>query len=189
MPIKYNPRWKTLKSRVAHQNPWYKVYCNKVVRPDGKKGDYFIMNTPGPSVFVVAVNAREEVCMIHIDRYPVAASSWEIPGGNTEGQNLLVAAKRELEEETGWKARSWKKAGKWLPMNGVCPEIAHVFIATGLYPAAEKKDSRGEGIRQVLFIPARKALEMSFAGKIIDGQTVAGLFLAGQKRSWFRYKK
>jgi 8-oxo-dGDP phosphatase len=189
MTLKYNPRWKTLHSKVAHKNPWYQVYCNKVLRPDGVEGKYYVMNTPGASVFVVAVNTREEVCMIQIDRYPVAGASWEIPGGNSEGQPVLSAARRELEEETGYKARKWVKAGKWLPMNGVCPEVAHVYIAKDLYPAAKKKDSRGEGIRQVVFMPVSKALKMAFSGKIIDGQTLAGFFLAGEKLGWFGNKK
>lgn len=189
MKPKYNPRWKTLKTRVVHKNPWYHIQYNRVVRPDGKPGRYYVLETPGDSVFVVALNTREEICMIQIDRYPVVKTSWEIPGGNSDGQNVLRAARRELEEETGYKAKKWIHAGRWQPMNGVCSEVANVYIAKDLYPAAKKKDARGEGIRKVVFMPVKKALGMVFSGKIVDGQTVAGFFLAGRKLGWFRYRK
>ncbi len=185
---KLKTRWKTLQSKTVHQNPWYRIRRDQVLRPDNRKGLYFVLDTPGPSVFVTAINSEKEVCLIKIHRYPVKAVSWEIPGGNSDGQNLLRAAKRELFEETGLRAKTWEKAGKWMPMNGVCSETAHIFIASGLYPA-EKYTASAEGIFENRFVPFRRALEMVFSGKITDGQTIAGLLLAGRKLGYLGFKK
>lgn len=181
MPKSNKISWKTLRTRICHRNPWYVIRASKVIRPDGKKGEYYVLETPGPSVFVIALNAREEICLIKMHRYPTKMVSWEIPGGNSEGQNLLKAAKRELWEETGFKARKWKLAGKCQPMNGVCSEIAHVFIARGLY-GGEKHDGLGEGITEIKFVPFPKIMKMVTSGKITDGQTLAGLLLASLKK-------
>jgi 8-oxo-dGTP pyrophosphatase MutT (NUDIX family) len=171
-------RWKTLSSKVVHQNPWYKIFQDKVVRPDGKKGEYFVVKTKADAVFVVAVNDRREVCLIDLHRYPTNRFSLEVPAGNSEGQPLLKAAKRELKEETGYEAQSWKKLGSWQSMNGVCREMSHVYLAKNLKKISNKFD-RHEGISRVRFVPFRKALGMIVKGQISDGQTIASLFIAG----------
>ncbi len=178
--------WKTISSKRVHENPWYQVFKDEVIRPDGAKGTYHVVKTQGPSVFVVAVNSKNEICIVKIHRYPTNQVSFEIPGGNSEGQDLLKAAKRELREETGLRARRWKRAGAWHPINGICGEVAHVFIATGL-SQAEDRDAVSEGISGTIFIPYKKVLRMIQAGKIMDGQTLGGIFLAGSKLGWLKF--
>src|SRR4051812_33907197 len=112
--------WKKLSSKIVYKNPWFQIRKDKVIRPDGQKGTYDVVETHGDSVFVVAFNAREEILFIKLHRYPLGADSLEIPGGNSEGEALPKAAKRELWEETGYKAKTWKRVGTWHPMNGIC---------------------------------------------------------------------
>jgi 8-oxo-dGTP pyrophosphatase MutT (NUDIX family) len=178
--------WKTISSKLVHKNPWYQVFKDKVVRPDGAKGIYHVVKTQGPSVFVAAVNSKREVCLVKIHRYPTHQISFEIPGGNSEGQNLLTAAKRELREETGLSAKSWKRAGAWHPINGICGEVAHVFIATGL-SKTENRNAVSEGISETQFLPYKKVLKMIREGEIMDGQTIGGIFLAGFKLGWLKF--
>ncbi len=175
--------WKTLSSKSAHQNPWYRIARDRVIRPDGRRGDYYVLHTRGPSVFVVAVNAREEICLVRLHRYPTRMISWELPGGNSDGEPLLKSARRELREETGLLARSWKKLGSWQPMNGVSSEISHVFLASGLEGELRRED-KSEGISRVEFVSYLKVLNMIRQGKITDGQSIAGLFLAAFRQGW-----
>ncbi len=174
---KVSAGWKTLSSSEAHRNPWYSIAHDRVKRPDGRAGDYYVLHTRGPSVFVVAENGREEICLVRLHRYPTRMLSWEIPGGNSDGQPLLKAAKRELKEETGLSACRWKKAGSWQPMNGITSEISHVFLAAGL-EGLRRKGDRAEGISRAEFVRWDRAFEMIRKGSITDGQTIAGLFLA-----------
>lgn len=180
--------WKTVSSKLVHKNPWYQVFRDEVIRPDGAKGTYHVVKTQGPSVFVVAMNAKREICFVKIHRYPTRQFSFEIPGGNSEGQDLLTAAKRELREETGYSAKRWKWVGAWHPINGICGEVAHVFIASEL-SWSKHAGAISEGIAETLFIPHKKVLRMIKAGTIMDGQTLSGIFLAGFKMQEENFKK
>lgn len=177
-------RWKKIDSSIVYINPWFQIRKDRVIRPDGKKGTYDVVETHGPSVFVVMMDEKNRVGLIRLFRYPLGRQSLEIPGGNSEGENLLKAAKRELMEETGYEARKWIRAGNWQPMNGVSSETAHVFIARGL-KRIDKNAGREEGITEIIFVPFPKTIQMIQSGKITDGQTVGGLFFAGLKLGFF----
>jgi 8-oxo-dGTP pyrophosphatase MutT (NUDIX family) len=177
--------WKTLRSKTIHQNPWYRILEDDVIRPDGKKGKYFVIQTRAPSVFIVAVNKRREICLVKMHRYPTQMVSLEIPAGNSDGEPLLKAAKRELFEETGLRAKRWKKMGVWQPMNGLLREMSHVFLAADLIQA-KSNDACEEGITEVRFYPYKKILRMIRDGKITDGQSIAGIYLAAGKLGWIK---
>lgn len=179
--------WKTKRSRLVHKNPWYQIYLDDVIRPDGNPGKYYVVKTKGPSVFIVAVNERKEICLIRIHRYPTQMISVEVPAGNSEGEAPLRAAKRELEEETGLRAKKWRHIGKWQPMNGILQEIGHVFLATDLYRFTDKFDEQ-EGISEIRFIPYKKVLKMIFNGGITDGQSMVSLLLAAERLGWLKTK-
>ena len=170
-----NP-WKTLSSKIVHKNNWYHVRKDKVIRPDGKPGEYNVMVTK-PSVFVVAVNNKKEVYLVGLYRYTTAMYSLEVPAGNSEGMRPLAAAKKELKEETGLTARKWKQIGKFQAANGFMSEIAFVFLATDLVEGNENSQLE-EGIAEVRKIPLRKALAMIESGEINDGQTIVAIHYA-----------
>lgn len=179
--------WKTKHSRLVHKNPWYRIYLDQVVRPDGRSGQYYVVKTKGPSVFIVAMNSKKEICLIRIHRYPTRVISLEIPAGNSEGELPLRAAKRELEEETGYRAKKWRSIGTWQPMNGILQEIGHVFFATGLKKISKDFD-RQEGISEIQFVPYRKVLKMALTGGITDGQSIVSLLMAGKRLGWLKIK-
>jgi 8-oxo-dGTP pyrophosphatase MutT (NUDIX family) len=139
--------WKTLGSKSVYENPYFKVREDQVARPNGTRGKYFVIETK-PSVFTVALTPENEVYLIGIHRYTTKQYSTEVPGGSTDGQKPLQAAKRELWEETGLKARQWKKIGEFQVWNGPAEEIACVFLATGLTETGCNK-MLDEGIAEV----------------------------------------
>lgn len=169
--------WRRLSSRTAYRNPWIRVREDQVIRPDGNRGVYGVVETKGPCVYIVALTPRSEVILTKQYRYPTRRWSWELPGGNSDGQRPLVAAKRELQEETGYTARRWRKIGTFQTTPGMCSEISHVFIARGIRPAASDKRA-AEGITAVKPIPFATALRWVHAGRITDCQSVAALLHA-----------
>jgi 8-oxo-dGTP pyrophosphatase MutT (NUDIX family) len=168
---KKNP-WKTLSSKIVHKNPWWQVYEDTVIRPDGKPGKYYILDTYHTSVLVVALDEDNAVYLTEQFRYPTKMLSIELPGGSSDGQAPIKAAKRELWEETGLKASHWKQVGTFQNMNGVSSEMTVVFIAKKLTYTGKDK-AQEEGISSIQKVPLKKVFNMIRAGVITDGQSIA----------------
>jgi 8-oxo-dGTP pyrophosphatase MutT (NUDIX family) len=173
--MKKNP-WKTLSSKVAYKNPYFSVSEHEVIRPGGEKGTYHVVRT-NPAVFIVALTPKREIFLIGLHRYTTNKFSWEIPGGGAGKQKPLLAAKRELKEETGLVAKTWKKLGTFQSFNGLADEISHTFLATNLTQTTEHAQEE-EGISVGKKVPFKKALKMIRLGEITDGQSIASIMQA-----------
>lgn len=172
--VKKNKKsWKTLSSKTAFKNKWVEISEHKVIRPDGKKGEYFVLRKK-PAVFMVAVTTKLETFLVGLWRFPTNLYSLEIPGGGTDGQKPLLAAKRELQEEAGIIAKKWKLVGKYQSFNGMSDELSYTYIATDL-SFTKETEQKEEGIAEVIKVPIKKVLRMIKDGKITDGQTIASI--------------
>lgn len=170
-----NP-WKTLSSRIAYETPYIKVREDKVVRPDGNLGIYSVIENT-PAVFVVALTENDEIYLINLYRYPTKQMSIEVPAGNTDGEDVIKAAYRELLEETGLTADRVEIVGKFQSYNGLANEVSVTVIATGLVQTKDNK-TKEEGIAWVKKYPIRKVLELIRTGKLTDGQSIAAIIQA-----------
>ena len=99
--------------------------------PDGSEGVYGVVTVRHASVFVVAITDADEVVLVQLDRH-TTGPGLEVPAGGTDGEQPLVAAQRELEEESGYRARQWREIGRMNALNGICRAPEVVFLATGL---------------------------------------------------------
>ena len=174
--------WAVRSSRVAYENPWIVVREDEVVRPDGSAGVYGVVELRRPAVFVVAVTAADEVVLVTVDRHTVGPSV-EVPAGGMDGEDPLVAARRELAEETGLEAGTWRRVGAMAALNGICRAPEVVYLATDLRPIPRgpdgERDHRAEeGISSVARVPLPDVLDMVRRGEITDSETVAALMYA-----------
>lgn len=172
--------WEKLNSRIIHKNKWYKIRKDKVIRPDGKLGFYHVIDL-GRSVSVIAINSANQIILVEQFRYPTQTNSLELPGGNTDGQNPLTAAKRELLEETGLIARKWKLLSKFQPANGVSNEACYLFLAKDL-KRSKKQKKQGDEDTTPTKMSLKKIFSMIKKGKILDAHTITGLSLALLKK-------
>ena len=169
--------WPVTGSRIAYENSWIRVVEDDVIGPDGAPGLYGVVEVRNPAVFIVAVNDAGEVLFESVDRHTVGLSL-EIPAGGSDGEDLLVAAKRELYEETGYVAESWRYIGSMNALNGLCRAAEHVFLAQGVSRVAAGVDADAEGISDVSWVPWPEVLRMVETSEITDGETVASLLHA-----------
>ena len=102
---------------------------------------------------------------------------WELPAGKLEPHEPpLSTAQRELAEEAGCSARDWRSLGTCLSSPGVFTEVLHLFLATGIVPAATAHE-RAEVI-EIHWLPLETACEWALASTITDAKTVIGLLRA-----------
>lgn len=121
----------------------------------------------------------EKVLLVRQHRAPIGKELWEIPAGTVEtGESPLECAKRELEEETGYRAREWRKLAEFYTTPGFCDERMTLFLAQGLEPVAEGKRGEDEFLRAREF-ELGEIEAMLRRGDLEDAKTIIGFILAG----------
>lgn len=175
--------FQTLSSHIAWACPWYQVRKDEIILPNGQHAHYHTIEK-APSAWVVPVTANGHIALIYTYRYTIDKWSWEIPAGSIKpGQTPLQAAEAELLEEVGGKANEWEEIGRFYTANGICNELGHYFLATGVTlgpPAHEPAE-----VIQIHTKPIAQALHMAHTGQITDAPTVMALLLCQPKLTHF----
>ena len=173
-----NNPWKTKSSRIVYENPWIRVREDEVIRPDGNPGIYGVVYLR-PSVGIVALNERDEVVLVGQWRYSLERYSWELPrGGSHPGEaDMLQVAQRELVEETGVLAATWKCLGSVDNGNGVANDVQTLYLATSLTQTETKHDPEED--LAIQWQPFDEALAMAMDGRITEVCSVAALLKVG----------
>jgi ADP-ribose pyrophosphatase len=154
-----------------------KVEVHEVRLPNGAETKLEIMRHPGASA-IVPVLDDGRVVLVHQFRYAAAASFlYEVPAGTLlPDEPPERCARRELEEETGYRAESIERLISIWPTPGFCDERIHLFLARGLRRGTAKLDH--DEVLETATFPFDEALAMIGRGEIQDGKTIAALAAA-----------
>jgi len=143
------------------------------ITPDGAEHVREIIRHPG-AVAIIPLLDDGRICLLQNYRVAVDQTLVELPAGTLEpGEDPAEAARRELAEETGYRAGEIELLATFYTSPGIIDEKMYLYEATSLTPGSTNLDP-GEDI-QTLLTTRRDAMEMVRDGRILDGKTLLGL--------------
>lgn len=162
-------------SKLIYAGPAFSVYRD-FVREGEFTGQRDVVRHTGSVVIAAVDDSGKEPRVLLVKQYRYAADQymWELPAGRIDaGEKTLSAAKRELLEETGIRARKWRRLFQFYASPGFLDETMEVFLATGLRQgeAAPEEDEQIEA----KFFSVRRGVQMVQSGRINDAKTMCAL--------------
>ena len=176
-------QWPVVSSAEIYHGAIIDVRNDTIRSPDGNTAEREVVRHPG-AVGVVAIDESNRVLMIRQYRHAVGRLLWELPAGlrDVAGEPLLRAARRELLEETGYRAARWQVLVDYFSSPGIITERLRVFLARGLelVPEADRDfvPVNEEAHLLVDWVPLEHAVSLIFAGELHNGVAVAGILAA-----------
>ena len=167
-----------LSSTLQYEGPLFKIFSDHIIEPNGIESTRDVIRHNG-SVVVLAVDdskSKRDPLIVMERQYRHAAGQymWELPAGKIDGdEGRLAAAKRELIEETGYRAKKWSPLVRYYASPGFLGEWMQIFLAEGLTLG----DSQPEDDERIdlYLISLSEILRLIDDGAILDGKTLVGV--------------
>ncbi len=171
------PDIRTVTSSLIYEDSWMSLRRDEIVRRDGSRGDYAVVDNPHFAMVIPADSGR--FCLVEEYRYPVRRRAWAVPqggwpGGRTgEPEDL---ARLELAQETGLRARDLTLLGFLHSSHGTSSQGFHVYLATGLTEGDPDREPEEQDMKH-RWVPRGEFKNMIRNGTITDDSTVAAYSL------------
>ena len=173
MKHKAEPPWKVVSCHSMLKTPWFSILNQHVRGPDRTLHDYYTISFAGPAVGVIA-RKKDQYLLIHQYRFIVDEYVWAIPSGGVEkGESLMTAAKRELLEETGWRAKKINHLFGYYPSYGATDQRFELFLAEDLEQTNDGFDPAE--VLQIGWFDREELMGMVLSNRIVDGLSLTPL--------------
>jgi len=173
----------TLSSREVYRNRWMRVREDEILRSNGQKGIYGVVEKPDGAIILPIDDGH--IWLVEQFRYTIQERALELPQGTWEREieDPEELARGELQEELGLKAAQMIQLGALWIAYGFVRQREHVFLASGLSPAEKNPDAEEHDL-VVHSVPIPEFERMMLDGTIRDECTVAawGLYLLWKAR-------
>jgi ADP-ribose pyrophosphatase len=184
---KLSGRARTLSSKTVYQGKVFWVTSDEVIEPGDIRVRRDVVRHNG-SVVILAIDDRKnpddpEILLIRQYRHAAGQFLLEIPAGRIEpGEKLLPAAKRELLEETGYKARKWTRLVHYYASPGFVAEFMDILLAEDLVHAPGEGTPDEDEHIEVHPTPLSEAVRLALTGKLHDGKSLIGILFYATRR-------
>ena len=172
---------KKISGEGVYDGIFLKMKRDTVLLPDGQYAVREYLEHPG-AVAILAVLDDGRILLERQYRYPIAQAVIEIPAGKLNtGEDPLLCAQRELQEETGYTAKHWSKIRRIHPVISYSTEFIDIYLAEGLSPGPARLDE--EEFLDVFAAPLEELLHWVEMGKITDVKTIISTYWLERRRS------
>lgn len=171
--------FETISSHTVFRGNIIALRTDEVRMPGGVVATREVVEHYG-AVAIAAIDDDDHVVMVHQYRHPLGHRLWELPAGilDEPGEDPIVAAARELREETGLAAAQWSVLVDVITAPGFCDESVRVYLARELSHVGRPEADHEEADLTIHRVPLRKAVDQVLAGEIINSIAAAGLLAA-----------
>jgi len=180
-------RWKKITSKKVFEDRWFKARADACQFPDGRIIDpYYVVELPNWANAVV-VTPNNEIVLVKQYRYPVDAVTLELPGGViNEGEDPMIAALRETQEETGYSSDQIQLICKTAPNPAINDNTAYFYLIENAVPTAQTNPDFFEDIEVVLY-SKNDFIQLLQQNKIMHGVQLGPIYEALLKLGWLQY--
>ncbi|WP_051023434.1 NUDIX domain-containing protein [Nocardia pneumoniae] len=170
-------------SRTVYSGAILALRLDQVSMPGGRVVEREVIEHHG-AVAVAAIDGDDNVVLINQYRHPIGARLLELPAGllDVAGEDPLLAARRELAEETGLAAREWSVLVDVVLSPGFTDEALRVYLARDLYEIDRPEPELEEADLEVVRMPVDAAVRAALAGEIVNATAVAGVLALAAAR-------
>lgn len=166
--------FKVEKSEILFKGKVFDLKVDKIKYDSGNEGVREVAVHNGGAV-VLPLTSEGKIVLVKQYRYPFDKILLELPAGKLDaGEDPLTAAKRELQEETGYTTENIKKLGAICTTPGFCTEILHIYLADDLV-AGDHAREEGELEMEIHEFTLEEIQKMILSGEIIDAKTICGI--------------
>jgi ADP-ribose pyrophosphatase len=168
-------REKTLSSKMIYDGRAMNLRIDTIQMPEGRQTTREIVEH-ADCIAVIAIDEKNNILLVNQFRKAVEKELLEIPAGGIDpDEDVEIAVKREMQEETGYLPKKLARLGDFYSAPGYSTEYLHLYLATDLVPSRLVAEDT-EGIN-VVRVPVSKIQKMLASGKICDAKSIAGLHM------------
>jgi ADP-ribose pyrophosphatase len=167
-----------LGSRLSYQGRKFKFVVEKLRLPKGSEAEFEYIHHPGGALCVPVTNDGKLI-LLRQYRFSVRGRLLEFPAGTVEeNEDPEGTIRREIEEETGYRAHQWQKLGEFSLAPGYSSEIIYAFLAKDLERLETPPDQDLDEDIEVVTMSVDELKAAIFAGEPIDSKSISSFFLA-----------
>ena len=182
----YSRKWSILESKQGYQKKWLTVTEDRCLLPDGAIIDPYLSIAVPDFCNIIMVTPEEEVILVRQYRHAARIVSLELPGGMIEpGEDPAIAAKREMEEETGFQTNDFQFLYKIHPNPPLESNLAYFYIAKNALPTGKVALDPFEDI-ELVFLHREAFMQKLLHHEFQHGVQLSAMYAAALSLGWIK---